>query len=151
MTAVAYAKVIGAAVLALSLFLAGYHFGGLAPKLACVQAQVKTEALAQAKRTKDTATVAEEAKTYDAATDPVQPLPAPVVRVCRAPPAPAAVPNAAASGFRAHEATPLPAAAPRDPLPGPDIGRPVVQAGRDADAQIAGLQDYIAKVCEAGT
>jgi len=30
---------------------------------------------------------------------------------------------------------------------GPDIGRPLVTIGHTADAQIAGLQDYITRVC----
>jgi hypothetical protein len=129
-------------------FGAGYHFGGLAPKLAQAKAQIKQETAAQTKDTKDQATVAQEARTYEAATDPLLPVAAPAVRVCHYTPV-ASVPSADPAGSGTDAAAPVRAANPPDPLPGPDIGRPLVQIGHNADAQIAGLQDYIEHVCQA--
>jgi hypothetical protein len=126
-------------------FGAGYHFGGLAPKLAAAKTELKQEAASQAKDAKDEAIIAREAKTYEAATDPLLPIAAPVVRVCYYTPVSSAKPP----GSGTDAAAPVRAANPPDPVPGPDIGRPLVQIGHNADAQIAGLQDYIEHVCQA--
>jgi hypothetical protein len=140
---------IGGILLLVADFFAGYHFGGLAPKLATANTVIKQEAAEQAKDTKDQATVAQEAKTYEAATDPaLDPIAAPRVSMCYYAPSPT-LPSTNTSGSGAHASAPVPAAAAPDPVPGPDIGRPIVQVGHDANAQVAGLQDYIERVCQA--
>jgi hypothetical protein len=147
--AIAYAKWIGAAVLLVLYSGFWYHLGGLGTRERVAVAQVKQEKAQDTKRTIDEATVAKEAKTYEAATDPeLSPVSAPSVRLCHYTPV-ASVPGANAPGSGAHASAPVPAPAPAAALPGPDIGRPVLQVGHDADAQIAGLQDYIEHVCQA--
>lgn len=138
---------LGALLLAAGTFATGYHFGGLSGRLAAAQTVVKQEVATQRRTTTDQATVAEEAKTYEAAIDPLAPLPAPVVRLCYNSTARAAVPSAHPAGSGAAPGPPIPAAAAAPTLPGPDIGRPVLQVGRRADAQVAGLIDYIQRVC----
>ena len=91
----------------------------------------------------DTATINAEAKTYAAAQ--IDPIAAPVVSVCHY--TPAAVPRATVAGSLPHGAPNLPAPSPPAAVPGPDIGRPLVSIGHTADAQVAGLQDYIEHVC----
>lgn len=138
---------IAAAVLGWSWLC--YHQGSLAPQLAEAKKELKVDARADAKRATDSKTVAEEAKTYEAATDPLKPVDAPHVSVCYYAPAAAPVPAARAPGSGTAAPTPLPTATPPTPVSGPDIGRPSVQVGRDADAQVVGLLDYIERVCQA--
>lgn len=129
-------------------FGSGWHFGRQGLELKAANAEVKQNEAQAAKRTTDQSTIAREATTYEAATDPLAPLPAPVVRLCYSPAAPA-VPSTQPAGSGAHASPAVPAAAPADPVSGPDIGRPVLQVGVDANAQVAGLQDYIERVCQA--
>lgn len=137
----------GGIVLLVLVFFGGYHFGALAPKLAAAKTELKEEAAAEVKDTKDQATVAQEAKTYEAATDPaLDPVAAPRVSMCYYAPA---LPSANPAGSGAHASAPIPEPATQPAVPGPDIGRPIVQIGHDADAQVAGLQDYISHVCQA--
>jgi hypothetical protein len=139
-----------ALVLAIGSFGAGWHFGRQGLELRDSKAVVKQAVAEDTKRTTDQTTVATEAKTYEAATDPLAPLAAPVVRMCDYTPA-TAMPSAHPAGSGAHAAAAVPAPAPRDPVPGPDIGRPVVQVGKFADARVVALQDYIQRVCQAKT
>lgn len=132
----------------LACFGAGFYVGHLSPALKAAKTVVRQEIAQQKKTIVDQATVAEEAKTYEAATDPLAPVAAPVVRLCYTPAfAPVPSPHPARSGTAQSPA--LPAAAAPAPLPGPDIGRPVVQLGIQADAQVAGLIDYVQRVCQA--
>jgi hypothetical protein len=71
----------------------------------------------------------------------IAPITAPVVRVCYYKASP--VPNSTPTAGGPDVSTPV----REEPVAGPDIGRPVLTQGRNADAQIAGLQAYIAKVC----
>lgn len=138
---------LGAIAYSVAVFFGGYHFGTLAPKLAEAKTELKQDAAEQKKDTTDQATVAQEAKTYEAATDPaLAPVSAPHVSVCYY--APLVQSHATGSGVNAGP--PVRAPDRPDPVPGPDIGRPLVQISHNADAQIAGLQDYIAKVCQGG-
>jgi hypothetical protein len=108
-------------------------------KAADAAAEVKEEKQHSA----DVGTVQKEGTTY-AVTIAAPVLPAPIIRLCpdlHVPPLQAS----AVGGPETHAE-----AADR----GEDSGQPatwdstpVVRAGRDADAQIAGLQDYILKVC----
>ena len=136
----------GAIVLLVLTFLAGMHFGKLQPELAQAKTEIRSEAAADAKAINDQAIVAQEAKTYEAATDPaLSPVRAPHVSVCYYAPLQG---HAAGSGVDAGP--PVRAANPPDPVPGPDIGQPLVQIGHNADAQLEGLRDYIARVCLSG-
>src|SRR5438132_11877704 len=113
----------------------------------CLQNVQKTNAAAEVKEEKqhstDVGTVQKEGTTY-AVQIAAPVLRAPIIRLCpdlHVPP----LQGAAAPGSEAHQD-----AADR----GADSGEPptwdstpVVQAGRDANAHIAGLQDYILKVC----
>jgi hypothetical protein len=140
-----------ACLLLIGAFGAGWHFGGQAPKLAAAKQELKQEAAEDTKRTTDQTTVAQEAKTYEAATDPLAPLPAPVVRLCYNSTTPA-VPSAHPAGPGAHGPVPVPDAGGGDshlPTYVQWNTRPLVQIGRNADAQVAGLQDYITRVCQA--
>lgn len=121
-----------------------YHQGGLGCRLSSANATAKQEATQIKQETSDAATINAEAKAFeDHALDPV---PAPVVRMC-IPAAGAAVREPAAAGPGAHAAAAVPAARAPDLVPGPDIGRPSLQVDHDADLQVSLLQDYITKVC----
>lgn len=141
---------LGAIVLLAADFFAGYHFGTLAPKLAAAKTELKQEAAEQKKDTKDEATVAQEGKTYAAAKDDdpaLDPVRLPDVRVCYYA-ALTRVQSAGATGSGAHapaEVRPGPA---QNPDPGPNITPSIVHVGNIANAQVEGLQDYIAKVCQ---
>jgi hypothetical protein len=122
---------------ALGLFLligsfgAGWHFGGQSGKLADTRAVATQEAGVIKQAATDTTTINAEAKVYAAAQ--VDPIAAPVVRVCLYTPA-QPVSRTAAAGSIAHAAAELPAPGPQPAVPGPDIGGPLVQ-------------DYIEHVC----
>lgn len=128
-----------AVFLLIGSFGAGWHFGGQGVRLSNTTAEVKKD------RT-DAPIIAREGQDYAAATDPLAPLAAPIVRLCYSAPVPA-------------PGSPRPR--PAESVPVPDTGRgdpglptyrkwdtrPLMQIARDADAQVAGLQDYIEKVC----
>jgi hypothetical protein len=139
------ATAIGVLVAIVLAFLAGWHFGRQGLELKDANQVVKQEVAQDQKRERDQTTIAQEGKAYADATDPLAPLPAPVVRLCYSAPAPPPRP--------ARPAPDAPVASGKpDPVPlqaGPDVGPALVRVGHDADAQIAGLQDYITKVCRA--
>jgi len=143
---IAWLKIGGILAAVLLVFGLGFHFGSLAPKLAAATAEVKQDEAQDAKRLTDQATVAQEARSYEAAA--LEPIPAPVVRLCVSAP-PAALPSAhpARSGTDAPDAT-VPAN-PLPPSPGPDIGPSLMRAAAIAESQVTQLQDYVTKVCQA--
>jgi len=151
LTAIAYLKwsAISAVAIAWSWFC--YHQGGLACTVKANTATVKTQSAELVQAHADAATIATEAKTYAQAVD-IPPVDPPHVSVCyyRTPAAP--LPRPAAAGPGAHAAPDVPGAAPAapEPVPGPDIGPGLLELATQANAQVAGLQDYIAKVCRAG-
>src|SRR6266404_8739410 len=113
----------------------------------CLQNVDKASAIEESKQatqyTADQGTVSNEGKTYEAAkTAPV--APAPVVRLCPRLPR-QAVQAAAGSGSAVDGKAPGGGGDSAQPTLWDST--PVVKAGRDADAQIAGLQDYILNVC----
>jgi hypothetical protein len=135
-----------AVFLLIASFGGGWYFGRQGLELTAANQVVKQEVAQGKKRTTDQSTVAQEAKTYEAAE--VAPLAAPVVRVCLYTPA-ASVSGAYPAGPRID--APVDSRSP-DPVPvaaGPDIGPPLVQVGHVIDAQVAGLQHYIEHVCQA--
>lgn len=142
------AKAIGILVGLAIAFLVGYHFGGLTPQLKAAKAEIKQEAAQDQKRTTDQNTVAGEAKTFEKAQ--LDPLPAPVVRVCLYTPL-ATVSSAHTAGPRIDAPVPNRSPAPVPVEAGPDIGPSLVRVGHVTDAQVAGLQHYIEHVCQAKT
>ncbi len=132
-----------------------YRQGGARQRLEVAQSTLKRESGQIATLQSDQKTVTQEAETYaNATTAAIPDAAAPVVSVCYYRTAPAALPSAHPAGPLSHEAAPVPAARGGDPaVPVATVRRwdtkPVVQIGRDANAQVAGLQDYIAKVCQA--
>lgn len=140
----------GALVYSAALLLVGYHFGGQGTKLTVAKTELKQEAAEQKKDTKDQVTVAQEGKTYAAAKadDPaLDPVRLPDVRVCYYAPL-TRVQSAGAAGSGAHAPAEVRPGPPKDPDPGPNITPAVVHVGNVANAQVEGLQDYIAKVCQ---
>ena len=147
MTVIAYAKWIGGAV-ALTLYSwFWWHMGGESTRLKVATAQVHQEVQAQQKDNHDRTTVAQEAKTYEAAA--LDPIAAPDVRVCHYTPAPAPVPSTHPAGPRTDAPAPSREPDPVPDVPGPNIGPPLVRSAHLADAQVKGLQDYITHVCQA--
>jgi len=137
-------KVILALVLAIALFAGGFYVGRLQPQLAAAKATIKRNAENTEQEQTDATRINLEAKQLAAAA--LDPIAAPVVRVLYGPPA-ACVPRTPASRPLPDAAPAVPAPGPANSLPGPDIGRPLVSVGHEADAQVAGLQDYITYVC----
>lgn len=131
-------------LLAVLLFAGGFYVGRMKPALAAAQATVRRDAQNERQETTDAERINAEARRVEAA--PLDPIAAPVVRVQYGAPT-ACVPRATPAGPVAHGAAGVPAPGPVDPLPGPDIGRPLVLVGHEADAQVAALQDYINHVC----
>jgi hypothetical protein len=135
--------VVAAAILGIVI---GWHFGRQSLELSTAKVEVKQEAAIDTKRAADQTTVAEEAKTYEAAE--IAPLAAPVLRVCHYTPA-ASLPGANAAGPGTH----APAADHQpDPVPdqpGPNIGPGLLRAGTIVRAQVMQLQDYVNRVCQA--
>lgn len=122
-------------------FIGGYNFRG---DREAVQA-VKIEDKQNAQHEKDTVAVEDAGSIF--AADTAKPLtqPAPVISVC---PAPARPMRAPAPARPAPDAAPADGGANKEE---PTVVRwdsaPVVIAGRNADLQIKGLQDYITNVC----
>lgn len=143
---IVWAKIAGILGAVLIVFFAGYHVGGMAPKLADAKAEVKQEVAADTKRTADQTTVAQEAQTYEDAQ--LAPIAAPVVRMCEYAPA-ARLPSPNPTGPGTHAPAATHGADPVPPVPGPDIGPGLLRSSTVAEAQVAGLQDYINRVCQA--
>lgn len=148
-------KAILAAVLALAIIgcLGWIEHLGYAR---CVRQDVK---IVQQAQVQNAATVAratqithEEARTYAAAI--AAPVVAPVhltFRVCE-PAGAGSLPEAATAGSDAHGAGDVPGSDHAGALPGAagggrDVGPGLQKVGQSADAQVAGLQDYIRRVC----
>ena len=125
-------------------FGAGYHFGGLGSQVRDAKAIISQDAKVQKQESADAMRINQEAAAFERA--PLDPIAAPVVRV-QYREAPACVPRAPATGSGPHVPALLPAPSVVDSVSGPDIGRPLVLVGHTCDAQVAGLQDYIAHVC----
>jgi hypothetical protein len=140
----AWVKGIAILVLAIGLFAGGFYVGRMKPALAAAQATVKRDAQNFKQETTDATRINAEAKQFAQA--PLDPIVAPVVRV-QYREAAACVPRAATAGSGAHDTAAVPAPGVVDSVSGPDIGRPLVLVGHVADAQVAGLQDYINHVC----
>lgn len=116
----------------------------------CIQGDQHAAAIEEAHnaalQAQGTTTVYQEAMQYhDAISAPVA---HPVHVVCE-PPHPSPVPSPAATGPVSDGDTPLPGPNHPAPLPDQSLGPELQAVGRDADAQIHELQDYILRVCSA--
>ena len=138
------AEVLGALFLVWGTVMYLEHRGAEQCRAADSAAVTKQEAHNAAQAADDVKTINIEAKTYAQTLAAPDPIDSPHVSLCHYSTS-RAVPQAAA-------ARPVPdAAAPsraQDPVnTGTDVGPPLVKVGVDVDAQVRGLQDYIAKVC----
>ena len=137
-------EIIGGAL----LLIAGVAYERHEGAKGCREADTKAASNQAIKVAQQTGAAAEitkqEAQNYVEAIS--QPIVAPVVRVCVAKANPSAV-------LHPPSPSPLPDAAPsisqpaRSDSQGRDIGAAVESVGRDADAQVAALQDYVNRVC----
>jgi hypothetical protein len=136
---------IGAALLLVAAFaLYTHHERGVG--VAQCQADIKTAldaqtALNQTQHEADIKTVTHIGDTYDNATQAPLAAPAPRVRVCNNQVRASSVPEAGAAPSVDH------AEASSREADTVDIGTPLVTIGRDADAQVTALQDYVTGVC----
>lgn len=115
------------------------------------KATIATQAQEIQRTTDDTKITSDEGKTYAAAVAKAiaEPDPAPAVVCVRR--YTVQVAAAGTAGPRAHDAGGLPAGDYRPVQPpaagGTDIGKPASAIGARATAKVAGLQDYITRVC----
>jgi hypothetical protein len=137
-----WVKVILIALVALVLFFAGFYVGRLQPELKDARATVSQMTQNQAKAVTEAGTINQEAATYAKTLADPAPVDAPHVSLCHY--APAAVPKTTTPRPGADEA---PAVRKPDPSPPRDVGPPLVKIGRDSDAHVKALQDYITKIC----
>jgi hypothetical protein len=117
------------------------HRGAAKCIAADAAAVAKQEVHVAVKGELDAKTINDEARVFKNVLAEPAPIDVPHVRLCHY--TPAALPRAAAP-------RPLPDAAPagRSQDQGtPDLGPPLVKVGRDSDAQVIGLQDYVKNVC----
>lgn len=140
-------RLIGALVAVILLFGIGVYLEhrGAASCIAADKVQVAVQAAHKASvEAVDAVIVTQEKQTYDQAVD--RPLVRPIsLSLCNA--TPAVVPAAAAPG-RQPDAAPASAAIDREPVvSSATLGPGLQRTGQQADAQIAGLQDYINRVC----
>lgn len=120
----------------------GYHFGGQSCRLADATAVTKQEAHNEAKAATDAQTINQEAQTYHAATT-AAPDPTPALVCVRKYTAPRPLSETATARPRDDGPTDLPA----PDRPGFDPGPKLAPIGREADARVTYLQNYIARVC----
>jgi hypothetical protein len=136
--------ILGAVVLGLIAFIAWSFWERHEGSVSCIDADKVAVATQEAHNAailvNQQQTIAQEKKAYEDAL--LQPVAAPVVRLC----IPAGtLPQTIHAAPGAHAAPALPAGGPINPVP--DVGRPLMQQGHDADAQVIALQDYIKNVC----
>lgn len=114
----------------------------------CIQGDEKAAAIQEAHNadilSRGTTTVFQEAAEYHEAI--ATPVAHPVRVMCESPRT-HEVPAAAASGPVSNGAASLPGPDHSAPVPDQSIGPELQAVGRDADAQIIELQDYIRRVC----
>lgn len=136
-------NVLIAIVAAVLIFLGGFATGYKWVSNSVVASNVKVEKKQEVQHEQQTLEAGREGDTFKAAKAAPLAQPAPVIRVC---PPIHPMPRPSTAG-------PLPDVTPAhgsDDQAGSTAwdSAPVVKAGRDADAQIAGLQDYIRNVCK---
>jgi len=148
MIGIAYVKWIGAAAALVAYSAFWYHMGGQGTRLKVASAEVKQEKAEGIKRTADQQIVAQEGKTYAAAkADDLDPVRLPDVRVCYYAPL-TRVPSTHTAGSGSDAPAAVRQGPAQDPDPGANITPSIVHVGNIANAQVAGLQDYINRVCQ---
>ena len=114
----------------------------------CLKNVEKANAVEQAKEVKqhtvDVTTATSEGETFAKTTAAPLAKPAPTIRLCPPLRGKALLPSSAA---RPEANAEVPSGGENPQQPTFWDTTPIVKAGRDADAQIAGLQDYITNVC----
>lgn len=132
-------EIVAGVVLVIATVLYLEHRGAAACKAADVEAVTKQETINEAKESKAIIEITDEDKTYhEAVTAPVD---APVVRVCRNQASPVLPTTTSPSGPNVQPPIRT------ELIEGPDIGKPILTEGRNADAQVKALQEYVTKVC----
>lgn len=126
-----------------------YHQGSLAPELAAEKNVANQEGAQLQKDTADVGITQKEAKDYEHAVAVPDPIPLPDVRVCYYKPAPT-VSSSHPTAPRVDAGPAVRTEPAQDPQPGPNIAPAIATEGREANAQVNGLQDYIKRVCRAG-
>jgi hypothetical protein len=130
-----------------------YHFGAQSVQVKDLKVEVKQQASDATQTTAEIKTVQGEAKTYADAVAKASSEPdlAPAV-VCmrrytlvQSAPGPAGAGDHGGGGLPAGAARAVPAAAEAAPVT--DIGKPALEIGARANAQVAALKDYIGRVC----
>lgn len=138
------AEVVGALLLIWGTVAYLEHRGAAACRQANVVAEAKQVGHEEAKAASDATTINIEAKTYAQTLAAPDPVDSPHVSLCHYTPSVPGAAGTAAAGPGAHETAGSRSA---DQGPPKDLGPPLVKVGIDSDAQVRGLQDYIAKVC----
>jgi hypothetical protein len=137
-----------AGVLVLTVLTAGFMWHERTLGAAHCVRQVMADAEREQQRAvqldrKDSEAITHEIETYAAAVS--VPVAMPVVRLC---PRPAGVPRTASASRGGDAQTPSRTENQGNPRVFADVGEPLGRAGRDADAQLAMLQNYVTDVCQ---
>lgn len=136
-------EILLAALLIFGFALFERYEGGKSCRTADVRASVQQQAHNAQLQAQGTTTIFQEVHDYHEAI--AAPITRPVaLRVC---PHPDSVLPAPATGQDRHAEPPVSEPSHHDPMPAEPYGPELQEVGRDADAQIAELQDYIRKVC----
>jgi hypothetical protein len=143
------AYVIAGLAALIAAFFFGYHLGSLAIEVKDQKAVIEQQSHEQIQAHNDASAISKEAKDYAHAVSQAinEPDPAPAVVCVRKYAAPRALSPAAAPGPVPDAGGGLPAAAGGSVQPVTDIGKPAADIGATANAQVAGLKDYITRVC----
>jgi type II secretory pathway pseudopilin PulG len=133
----------------LAAFFFGYYQGSLAIEVKDQKAVIKQQSQEQVQAHADATAISTEAKDYAHAVSQAinEPNPAPAVVCVRKYTAPRQLSSAAAPGSVPDADGGLPAAAGGSVQPVTDISKPATVIGATANAQVAGLKDYITRVC----
>jgi len=145
-------KLAGAAIALLVLLIVVGGFAWHERSLGaakCVQADAKAVSAQEAHNAtveaQGTTTVFQEASDFHEATS--APIAHPVqLRVCNASPR-GSLPDSGSTGPIGHDSPALPGSSDGAAVQGESVGPKLQELGRDADAQVRELQDYIVKVC----
>jgi hypothetical protein len=148
-TPLEYAKWAGILVAALALFGGGFYVGRLGIEVHDDKQVIVNQAQEQKRATTNSAIISEEGKTYAnaVAAAVAAPDPAPAVVCVRRYANPVQAGAAAAPRVEPDGGGGLPGGDYQPVHPITDIGGPASAIGARANAQVAGLHDYITRVC----
>lgn len=133
----------------IAAFFFGYYQGSLAIEVKDQKAVIAQQSQEQVQAHTDAVNISQEAKTYASAVDKAMHDPdlAPAVVCVRKYALTTAVSHPATTGSVPDAGGGLPAAAGGSVQPVTDISKPATVIGATANAQVAGLKDYITRVC----